>query len=127
MRCEHHPSENPRTDDCVKCGRPIPDVWLRDTVAECKLVQHASPDLDTARVVNIRRLNRSGTGWVRRILSRNWTEEGTEEILDFVNYAVWRDQQRRILGYDGLSAGQRHALSLVLEAYGWWHQTEDGD
>jgi hypothetical protein len=127
MRCDHAPSVDPRMKDCVRCGRPIPPAWERNIDAENRLVVHASPDEQTAWVVNTKRLRRSGKGWVRQILRRDFTREGDEEILDLVNYAVWRDQQRKIQGFDGLSAGQLHALSLFLEAYQWWHRTEDED
>ena len=111
----------------MKCGRPIPSEWKRNVSVEDALVVHASPDEQTAWVVNTKRLRRSGRGEVRYIYSRDFTREGDEELLDLVNYAVWRDQQRKLHGFDGLSAGQLHALSLILEAYSWWHRTEDED
>lgn len=109
----------------MKCGRPIPEAWKRNVQKESALIEHACQDQSVAQVVNWKRVKRSGYGWVRDILNRNFTIEGDEELLDFCNYAVWLDQQRKIRGLEGLSAGQRHALSLVLEAYSWWHQGDE--
>jgi hypothetical protein len=92
---------------------------------ENALITHSTASKSVAELVNFRRLARSGLGSVRRIFSRPFAKEADEELLDFFNYAVWLDQQRRLHGFDGLSVNKRHALSLVLEGYEWWHRVED--
>jgi hypothetical protein len=125
VTCDHSPFPNPRMTDCIKCGRPIPEGFKRNVRAENALVERVSPEAGV--VINANRLVRSGLGWVRHILTRNFHREGNEELLDFVNYAVWLDQQRRLSGLDGLGAHKLKALHHATEAYRWWNMAEDDD
>lgn len=109
----------------MKCGRPIPDGFLRDIATENALIERVNPEV--ADVFNANRLKRSGVGWVRRILTRPWHREGNEELLDFGNYAVWYDQNRRLHGLEGLGPHKLKALHLATEAYRWWNMPEDDD
>lgn len=87
--CDHRPSPNPRISECVKCGRPMPQMRDRDLSLERELTQLAAKAaglLDAGGIddyANARAL----PGGVRPGL--DFEREMREELADARNYACW--------------------------------------
>ena len=107
--CQHQPSHNPRQRGiCVKCGRSLPiRDKERDPTAERALTLEAAQlttglydPVATAEWLSRFSEERMHDGPWREFDSRDWVQEGLEELADNRNYACAEMLRLQELGRD---------------------------
>ena len=120
--CNHSIGNDPRRaerNECVKCGKIVPDGWVRDPAFEESLIRMHHEDERLCKHVYDYMVEGAGkTAPIRDLAHRPFVQkEAPEEYRDAVFYLLGRAYQRTIHGYSApLSPGESMALWHTMEA-----------
>lgn len=117
--CSHVPGTGSNTtEECIKCGKPLPAWWHRDIAAERAITYRVAGDDAVANSIIGYSESRMLPGPWRDLLNRSFRRELLEELADARMYLMGWAQQRRALGYeDDLNCAQLQALNHLCLAW----------